>query len=97
MVAYAEVEKKECLRMILDNTSFTYTGLHDFTKRILEEIFANNKSKVTLEVTKKEKKTLNGELKFYPHLFLNAPEGQTDYHLVGPSGLLIKIEDNETQ
>lgn len=92
-----EVEKKECLKMILDSTSFTYTGLHNFTERILDEIFVNNKDKVTLEVTKKEKKTLNDELRFYPHLFVKAPKEQTEYHLVGPSGILVKIVDNEDQ
>jgi len=93
-----EVEKKECLKMILeDSASFTYTGLHNFTERILREIFVANKEKVTLEVTKAEKKTLNGELKFYPHLFVKAPKGQTEYHLVGPNGLLVKIKDNDDQ
>ena len=33
----------------------------------------------------------------YPHLFLKAPKGQTEYHLVGPNGLLIEIKDNDDQ
>lgn len=88
--------KKECLRMILDNTSFTYTGLYNLTERFLEKIFVDNVDEVTLEVTKAEKKTLNGELRFYPHLFAKAPKG-ADYQLIGPNALLIKVKDNDDQ
>ena len=50
--------------MILDSTSFTYTGLYNLTERLLEKIFVDNVDEVTLEVTKAEKKTLNSELRF---------------------------------
>jgi len=88
--------KKECLKMILDSTSFTYTGLYNLTERLLEKIFVDNVDEVTLEVTKAEKKTLNSELRFYPHLLAKAPKG-ADYHLIGPNALLITVNDNDDQ
>ena len=88
--------KKECLKMILDNTSFTYISLYDLTKKFLEKIFVDNVSEVTLEVTKAEKKMLNSELRFYPRLITKAPK-DADYQLIGPNALLIKVKDNDDQ